>query len=99
MCVGNTCVCDTTTECDGLECGTGVCGGDCTNTCDSGLQGCNGNTCESNRRYQVVNLLSACTLTSFKRTEETLFSFFGTDFAETKEIASSVDLTSGNING
>lgn len=35
VCVGNTCVCDTTIECNGLECGIGVCGGACTNTCDA----------------------------------------------------------------
>ena len=44
VCVGNTCVCDTTIECDGLECGTGVCGGACTSTCDA-TEVCVGNTC------------------------------------------------------
>ena len=36
--------CDTTTECDGLECGTGACGGDCPNLCDS-TEFCDVNTC------------------------------------------------------
>ena len=35
--------CDTTTECDGIECGTGVCGGDC--TC-SESEVCIVNSCE-----------------------------------------------------
>ena len=43
VCVGNTC-CDTTIECDGFECGTGICGGDCPNTCDA-TEVCEGNTC------------------------------------------------------
>ena len=43
MC-GNTC-CDTTTECNGIECGTGVCGGDCPNTCAVN-EICSENTCE-----------------------------------------------------
>ena len=36
--------CDTTTECDGIECGSGVCGGDCPNLCDA-TEVCVGNTC------------------------------------------------------
>ena len=36
--------CDTTTECDGIECGTGVCGGDCPNLCDS-TEVCDVNIC------------------------------------------------------
>ena len=37
--------CDVTTECEGYECGTGFCGGDCPNTCTSN-EICSGNSCE-----------------------------------------------------
>ena len=36
--------CNPTTECDGYECGTGFCGGDCPNTCSS-YEKCDINLC------------------------------------------------------
>merc|ERR1712000_473044 len=61
VCSGNTCVCDVANECNEAECGTGFCGGECPNTCNSPLS-CDRQICLDtfDGNSQCINLGNPC---------------------------------------
>ena len=101
VCDAGACICNAAIECDGFECGSGVCGGDC-GTCSAG-DVCSVNTCEefysspkSHTKWSIYH--SGCIRWDTANLEENIgdiFLEYGSSFSLSREIASSVDLTTG----